>query len=761
MSTAPRTLAEDLRRRSPADLRVLLTNRPDLLTPVPASLGALAVRVTSAPSVHRALDRCDRLTLQILEVCAALPDPTPHEEVLAALGRAAEGAGAHEPGDRTDALRARLRHCWHLGLVWGDPSAWHLVRTVRETFGPAPCGLAQPFAATRPLVRAYVSDPARLDAVLADAPDDARAALDRLVWGPPVGRMPDAGRPVSIESARTPLEWLLARDLLVATGTDTVTVPREVALHLRGGRLLRDLETPPAALRRTPTTASPVHAVHAALDTASAVLEDWVAEGIPALRSGGIGVRDTAALARALNCEPVEAAWWIEVLHAAGLIGLDDEGVTWLPTAEVDVWLAEERGARWVDLVTAWLDMPRAVDPARALAADATDLRIAGLRRDVLTVLGESEGAVAVDDLIAAFDFRFARGARPERTAAIRSVLADAERLGVCAGGAMTSAGHRVIAGDAAGAIDALDLPGEVDRVLLQADGTAIAPGPLTPQTRRALRLLGDIESTGGATVFRLSARSLARAFDAGYDTDGVLDLVRSHAATKLPQALEVLIADVGRARTSVRVGVAHSYAHTADPTVIAAALADRRGRTLGLRALGPTALASTASPEVLARYLGELGLSPVVESPDGTVLTARPPQRRAPRVRRVTSEAVDVDVVIRALTGGGGGPAGPSDSRGRGGSRERTAAESYAPIAGSDAEELPRTGSARVLALLREAVAARTAVRIGYSDEAGEPRIHSVEPIRVTAGKVTAYDHGDDTVRTFVIARITGVAPR
>jgi predicted DNA-binding transcriptional regulator YafY len=65
------------------------------------------------------------------------------------------------------------------------------------------------------------------------------------------------------------------------------------------------------------------------------------------------------------------------------------------------------------------------------------------------------------------------------------------------------------------------------------------------------------------------------------------------------------------------------------------------------------------------------------------------------------------------------------------------------------------------VLALLREAVAARTAVRIGYSDEAGEPRIHSVEPIRVTAGKVTAYDHGDDTVRTFVIARITGVAPR
>jgi len=731
MST-PRTLAEDLRRRTPAEVRVLLTERPDLVTPVPASLGALAVRVTSAPSTHRALDRCDRLTLQILEVCAALPDPVPRSEILAAVlaGSAADVAVA-------DAVHERLDRCWQLALLWGDSDAWHLVRTVREAFGPTPCGLAQPFAVIRPLLRSYSAEPLRLDAVLAGAPAEARTALDRLMWGPPVGRMPDAARPVSIESARTPLEWLLARDLLVATGPDTVAIPREVALHLRRGRLLRALEIPPAPLVRMPTSASPVHAVHAALDRVDAVLEDWAAEGVPALRSGGIGVRDTTALARTLGCEAAEAAWWIEVAHAAGLIGLDDEGATWLPTVDAEMWCTEERGARWADVVLAWLEMQRVPDASRTLADDATDLRIASIRRMVLDVLATDKGAVAPDELIAEIDVRFARGTRSERTELIRAVRAEAERLGVTAGGAMTDAGCALIAGDATGAIAALDLPPEVDRVVLQADGTAIAPGPLTAQARRTMRLLGDIESTGGATVFRISARSLARAFEAGYDVAGVLDLLRSHAATAIPQSLEVLVADVGRARTNVRVGVANSYAHSDDPAIIAAAVSDRRGRALGLRALGSNAVVASATPATLARYLGELGLSPVVETSDGSVLTARPAERRAPRARRPAADPVDIDRVVRALCG------------------EAPAA----PAPGGGGTEIPRMSSARILTTLREAVAARSAVRISHSDETGDVRTHSIEPIRVSAGKVTAYDHGDDTVRTFAVARITGIA--
>ena len=56
-----------------------------------------------------------------------------------------------------------------------------------------------------------------------------------------------------------------------------------------------------------------------------------------------------------------------------------------------------------------------------------------------------------------------------------------------------------------AGAAAAIDphLPRPVDHVLLQADLTAVAPGPLETEVARRLHLLADVESRGGATVYR------------------------------------------------------------------------------------------------------------------------------------------------------------------------------------------------------------------------------------------------------------------
>ena len=53
----PRSLADDLRHRTDAQLEALFATRPDLLHPVPTDLGQLAVRATTSPSVSSAL-RC-------------------------------------------------------------------------------------------------------------------------------------------------------------------------------------------------------------------------------------------------------------------------------------------------------------------------------------------------------------------------------------------------------------------------------------------------------------------------------------------------------------------------------------------------------------------------------------------------------------------------------------------------------------------------------------------------------------------------------
>ena len=59
-------------------------------------------------------------------------------------------------------------------------------------------------------------------------------------------------------------------------------------------------------------------------------------------------------------------------------------------------------------------------------------------------------------------------------------------------------------------------LPDPIGHVLLQADLTAVAPGPLEPELERELGLVGEVESAGGATVYRFTEATIRRALDAG-----------------------------------------------------------------------------------------------------------------------------------------------------------------------------------------------------------------------------------------------------
>ena len=237
----PRSLADALRGWSDADLVELLRARPDLITPVPTDVAALAARAGSVPSVSRLLDRLDRFSLDVLEAMAALPEPLTRGPIVAALPGA--------PADEIEVVIARARA---LALVFGPDDDLRLVRTVVEALGPTPAGLGAAMAPAQERLAASLVAPGGLAALLADAPDGALEALDHLAWGPPHGRLDNARRPlVDPSTARSPVEWLLAHQLLVGVGPDTVVLPREVALHLRGGVVHRDTMTKAPALTVT------------------------------------------------------------------------------------------------------------------------------------------------------------------------------------------------------------------------------------------------------------------------------------------------------------------------------------------------------------------------------------------------------------------------------------------------------------------------------------------------------------------------------
>ncbi|NYD47112.1 hypothetical protein BJY14_003095 [Actinomadura luteofluorescens] len=778
------TYADWLRARGDDELRALLSARPELLAPVPADLTALAARAATPTAVSRALDRLDRFTLAVLEALLVLPAPAGPDALAAALGATSEqtsgalatlrrfalawgdGAPATAPG-----VRQSLPHPAGLGPpvreVFAGYPAERLTDLVTDLDGEAPRGFADSGRLLARLTE-LLSDPA---ALIEDAGPEARAALDQLAWGPPVGRVADARRPVRLDTATTPIERLLARGLLAAEDDRTVTLPREVALHLRGGVLLRDVpaEPPPLTPAAGPRREDVVVRA-AAGEAAGAVrlieelLERWGLEPPPVLRSGGLAVRDLRAAATLLDVPEWKAALLVEVAYAAGLLtrsgDLDGE---WLPTPAYDLWLMRDTAGRWTELARGWLKSDRAAGLAgdrddrdrliNALSEAMTRSSAPSTRRAVLDVLAGADRGVAVgeDALRARLAWLRPRHGGPARDRLVGWTLREAAALGLTGFGELAPFGRDLLAGDDPEPALEKYLPDPVDEILVQADLTAVAPGPLVTELARELALAADVESTGGATVYRFTPESVRRALDAGRTAADVTDLLTRHSATPLPQPLLYLIDDVARRHGHLRVGALSSYVRTDAPATLDEILADRRAAPLRLYRLAPTVLASGLQRADLLDGLRAMGLAPVAEAPGGGVIVTRPDAQRAdpPPTAEIVrfrpddrTDASMISAAVRALRAG--------DEASRHGAEQARQAPSGEP---------PRSPAMATVERLRGAVERGGRVWIGYLDQQGQASSRIVEPVRVEGGFLTGYDATRAAVHRFALHRITGVS--
>ncbi|GAA2707385.1 MULTISPECIES: helicase C-terminal domain-containing protein [Streptomyces] len=789
---APRTLAEELRARPDEALAALLRARPDLLSPVPGDLTQLATRAATRASVVRALDRLDRFALQVAEALAVAADPCPYEG-LAALMTGDEDADPAVAAELPRAV-ATLRE---QALVWGGEDRLHLVRTVRELLAPTPTrpsptglgptvaeitagmspgrlqqiittaglpGTHDPVTAVASLT-ALFGDRTRMTALLADAPAEATAVLGRLAWGPPYGTVTADPAPH--------LRWLLDRGLLLPTAPGSVVLPREAALHLRGGRAHRTPE--PLAPELAPTTEHSEHTTDAtaagaaftALATVEELLGSWETDGPLVLRAGGLSVRDLKRTATALDTTEETAAFWAELAYAAGLLASDgDVDERYAPTPAYDDWLRLPAEQRWAHLATAWLAATRTPGlvggkdaKGRTLAALGPDLdRSAApeVRRRVLELLASLPAGTAVphDALLARL-----RWERPPRTSTedlrerlARWTLAEAELLGVTGRGALAGHGRALLTDPAAApALLAPLLPEPLDHVLLQADLTAVAPGPLRRPLAQELALLADVESKGGATVYRFTPGSVRRALDAGRTAADLHAFLAAHSRTPVPQPLTYLVDDVARRHGHLRVGAASSYVRCDDEAVLGEILADRRSAALRLRRLAGTVLAAQVPPDALLEGLRALGYAPAAESAEGDVVVTRADAHRTPPRTPPAPvpegppvpDATLLGAAVRAV---------------RAGDRASTAPRKPSP-ATTTGGGLPRTTSAETLATMQAAVLTGTPVWIGYVNAEGAASQRVIAPVRVEGGYVTAFDHTAEEVRTFALHRITGVA--
>ncbi len=660
-------------------------------------------------------------------------------------------------------VEAALSRLERLLLAWETPGGLRAISGVADSLrGDDSLGVSglQP-------VSPHAENPDRIACHLAALSPAATAMLSHVTdqggqaaTGPVRGCAP--------EEASTPQEELVARRLLRLDDQGNAVVPGEVGLALRGGHTTREPigSVPQVAVTTRGEDLVERAAAGAAFETVRRVellLDMWGTRPAAMLRSGGLGVRELRSLATALHLDEAGAAFIVEITRAAGLLA---EGTTgngdpvWLPTDAFDKWVELPPADRWLALAASWLRTERVpgligtrdrTGKARnALTAELTHPLAPQTRQMTLTALAELPAGsclaagTGLPSLVAAL--RWVRPRRPPvRDQLVAWTVQEAAWLGMTGLDALSSGARELLAGaeDRAVASVGAHLPSPVDHLLLQADLTAVAPGPLVTDLDRSVHLMADVESRGGATVHRFSRESLRRAFDAGWSAGDVHEFLTRVSATPVPQSLSYLVDDVARTFGSIRVGHAEAFLRTDDEAALTELMHDPRAHGLGLRRIAPTVLIATSPLEVLLPRLRELGAAPVVEGPDGVVRVARPDLLRARPARGSRSSAVEaarssalVAAVLSAVRAG----------------------DEAAANAPSRADRA--TSPAAALTMLREAVETGAPVVVTYVDDQGGSSQRVLEPVRVEGGQLLATDRRSGDRRSFAVHRITAVAP-
>ena len=717
MSTAAITFADELRARSDQDLAMIFQLRPDLVSPVPNDFSSLAARASSTPSLVRALDSLNLWHYQIVEAACVLPEPFKKSELIAVTNE--ESATA-------------LDYLWQMGLLYKEGNNFRTPTNLKLLIGDEPAGLGPQSVGKIDFTK------------LKDVPKSSLDVLAKLTWGPPRGSISNIKKPGNA------IGWLLENNILVALDSHTVALPREFGIKLRQGKVHRDLVTKPSNLEGKKIDQKQVDL--AAIANVSTILR-WCEELLhnlsdeppTALRTGGIGVRDLKRIAEHMGVDEACAGFVAELCYLNGLVVVDPDDQI-LPTSAFDIWLTKSAEERWYSLSILWLDTSR----VSGLIGKISDKNIAPLgpeldragvsliRRTTLKVLIENpEISPKIESLQ-----EVVKWWNPQRVNNdfIFWNLREAEWLGITGQGVISTFGVNLLNSSETLGVEAA-LPKPVDHILIQADNSAVAPGPLTAELSAELGTIADIESRGGATVYRFSEASIRRGLDHGKTGEQIKTFLTKTSKTPMPQPLDYLIADVAKRHGRLRVGTAHTYIRCEDEGLVQQILHDKKCEHLRLRKIASQVLVTELELTEVISELREYGYLPAAENASG-VLLSQPNLRRSksrPKPPRIISEftAPKEAIVLAAV------------KTIRAGERSRK----VEPI-------IPGTSSNETLALINQYIDEKRTLVISYADNNGGVSNRIIEPISISLGTLTARDETTGEIAQFRIPRINGVAP-
>lgn len=262
------------------------------------------------------------------------------------------------------------------------------------------------------------------------------------------------------------------------------------------------------------------------------LLEHCAVQPVRLRRDGVVASREVREISRLLDVPAALGTLHLQLAEAARLLGIAAAGGVEVlaPTSHSQAWQQQSLAAQWAALVEAWRDALPASGPS-------------WLKRQSLAAFGKpSEGRVLAASQVRAWLL----WQRPRQATTIErktgGALQQATEIGVLGLGAVAAFAPQLDV-----AILNTYLPVRTDEIVLQADLTAVASGPLTPTAAQELTALADIESRGGATVYRFSTATLQRGLSNGWQPEAILDMLAKRSRTPVPQPLVYLVRDLAR----------------------------------------------------------------------------------------------------------------------------------------------------------------------------------------------------------------------
>jgi hypothetical protein len=302
---------------------------------------------------------------------------------------------------------------------------------------------------------------------------------------------------------------------------------------------------------------------------------------------GAMGLPDVKRLSSHLGKSKEYVKAIVELAKVSGVIAISEK--RFHPTDLADSWIASDPKSRWQVLANAWLAI---------LGASGSKELALQLAQNPNKSLAELVGS----------SFPLVNASAQSRISRVAE-LADA--IGLSGNGFAASWLAVVLAGKVAAAAKSVDqrLPAQQERIIVQADLSIIAPGPLSSTLEIELRKFTDTENIGLATGYRISPLSISCGLEEGMNEKQIRTLLEKLSGTAIPQPVDYLISETASrfGRLKITGHESGSKLISTDELLATQILMDSKLKSFGLRK-SEGEIVSLLEPESLYHALRENG---------------------------------------------------------------------------------------------------------------------------------------------------------